>query len=76
MKCRWCDNEASTKRPEDMDPPRDPGRVVLCDACLEDNARVRGWTPRVVIVPAPGDRCGNTRALPDGQPCPGCRACC
>jgi len=31
--------------------------------------------PAIVIVPAPGDRCGNTGRLPDGTPCPGCRAC-
>ena len=32
----------------------------------------------VVVVPAPGDRCGNTRMIAtiDGPvPCPGCRAC-
>jgi hypothetical protein len=27
------------------------------------------------VVPAPGDMCGNTKTLPNGQPCPGCRAC-
>jgi len=31
---------------------------------------------KVEIVPAPGDLCGNTKILPDGGPCPGCRACC
>ena len=30
---------------------------------------------QIKIVEAPGDRCGNTKTLPDGQPCPGCRAC-
>lgn len=30
---------------------------------------------RIEVVPAPGDRCGNTGKLPDGTPCPGCRAC-
>ena len=31
--------------------------------------------PRIEIVPAPGDRCGNSGKLKDGSPCPGCRAC-
>lgn len=31
--------------------------------------------PRIVVVLAPGDRCDNTRKLPDGSPCPGCRSC-
>lgn len=30
----------------------------------------------IEVVEAPGDRCGNTKRLPDGSPCPGCRACC
>lgn len=29
----------------------------------------------IVIVPAPGDACGNTKKLPNGSRCPGCRAC-
>lgn len=29
----------------------------------------------ILIVPAPGDMCGNTKQLPDGAKCPGCRAC-
>lgn len=32
--------------------------------------------PRAIeVVEAPGDRCGNTKKLPDGSACPGCRAC-
>lgn len=30
---------------------------------------------KIEVVEAPGDRCGNSRKLPDGSPCPGCRAC-
>ncbi len=29
----------------------------------------------LVVVPAPGDLCGNTKYLVDGTRCPGCRAC-
>lgn len=29
----------------------------------------------IEVVEAPGDRCGNTKKLPDGSKCPGCRAC-
>lgn len=29
----------------------------------------------IVIEPAPGDRCGNTKKLESGERCPGCRAC-
>lgn len=35
--------------------------------------RFRG--SNILIVEAPGDRCGNTKRLPDGSACPGCRAC-
>jgi hypothetical protein len=37
--------------------------------------RARAHGGDIEIVEAPGDRCGNTRRLPDGSPCPGCRAC-
>jgi len=30
---------------------------------------------RIEIVEAPGDMCGNTKRLPSGGRCPGCRAC-
>ena len=29
----------------------------------------------IVIVSCPGDACSNTKKLPDGSRCPGCRAC-
>lgn len=32
--------------------------------------------PAIEVVEAPGDMCGNTKKLPDGSRCPGCRACC
>lgn len=38
-------------------------------------ARSSAAASRIKVVPAPGDRCGNTKILSDGSPCPGCRAC-
>ncbi len=32
-------------------------------------------SPKIIIVEAPGDRCGGSRVLLDGERCPGCRAC-
>jgi hypothetical protein len=34
-----------------------------------------GLTATIEIVSAPGDLCDNTKVLPDGSPCPGCRSC-
>lgn len=46
------------------------------EAALNDlNARARPRRARVIVESCPGDACGNTRKLPDGSKCPGCRAC-
>lgn len=45
---------------------------ALKEAEQELNAR-KGL--RIEIVEAPGDRCGNTKRLANGDKCPGCRAC-
>jgi len=47
-------------------------REVRVREALEDDEP--GLPP--AIVEAPGDLCGNSRRLPNGDPCPGCRACC
>lgn len=59
---------------------RDPGGVSTPDIWAENafavaDEMLAARVAKLVIVPAPGDRCGNTKALEDGSPCPGCRAC-
>lgn len=60
------------------DPDDDPS-IDLCPKCARKFDRWMGGkdeAPAFVVVPAPGDRCGNTKKLADGSKCPGCRACC
>lgn len=40
-----------------------------------DKWRAAAEARTIEVVPAPGDRCGNTSTLEDGSACPGCRAC-
>jgi hypothetical protein len=47
----------------------EPHIARFSDGVLYESTELR-------IVEAPGDLCGNTRRLPNGAPCPGCRACC
>jgi hypothetical protein len=41
-----------------------------------DARRAKPKGNKIEVVEAPGDLCGNTKKLPDGSKCPGCRACC
>jgi hypothetical protein len=56
-------------------------REALADWLLEHGPGAEVWGEQeekgidVVIVSAPGDRCGGGRELPEGGICPGCRAC-
>jgi len=50
--------------------------------CFGSAEKVQAWQDKggllgkpQKIIPAPVDRCGNTRKLQDGSQCPGCRAC-
>ena len=61
-----------------------PHAILDQDACSAEcfltlmgkaMAQVEALPKSIVIVPAPGDQCGNTRKLPSGEDCPGCRAC-
>lgn len=56
---------------EIVDALRDAVRLVFTRTAESARAILES----LQIVEAPGDRCGNTQKLPDGSPCPGCRAC-
>lgn len=54
----------------------EPGVLVDADDSEPAPVRTQPWlSGGVMIVPAPGDRCGGSRKLADGARCPGCRAC-
>lgn len=46
--------------------------------CFGSPANLERWrlgARKIEVVEAPGDLCGNTGVMSNGQPCPGCRAC-
>jgi hypothetical protein len=67
--CHFC-GDWQRKRIHDEDCPVREYTEAVEDGFL---GWPRGWD--IEVVEAPGDRCGNTKRLPDGSACPGCRAC-